>query len=110
MFAIFKKNPTRQNLEMIIKEASNILTNVEANSNGKGISITSAHSYSNWWVSANSTPNNTNKSVINDYFEQILNDINQFKTYPFQHEEVRQIYQNLIEIYYEKVINVYQFE
>jgi len=107
MLAIFKKNPTRENLDNIIKHSLNTISKVKADSNGKGLTVTLANSYFNLWVRADSNPGYTNQTVLNDYFEQILNDIEQFQKYPFQHEQVRQIYENLLRIYTEKLIHVY---
>ena len=107
MFSIFKKKPNKENLDNIITNSLNTLSNIQADPLGNGLSITLANSYFNLWIRANSNPGYCNKSVINDYFEQILNDIENFKKYPFQHEEVKQIYENLIKIYFEKLIDVY---
>jgi len=60
------------------------------------------------WIRASSNPGSTNQFVINDYFEQILNDIENFKKYPCKEEEVKKIYEKLLKIYYEKLIDVYQ--
>jgi len=107
MLAIFKKNPTRENLDNIITDSLNTLCKIKADPNAKGLTVTLANSYFNLWVRADSTPGYTNRAVLNDYFEQILNDIDQFKKYSFQHEQVRQIYENLLQIYSEKLIHVY---
>jgi hypothetical protein len=106
MFASFKQNPSRTQLDAIIVDALQKIVKGPVRPDGKGLSLTMAESFSFCWSVADSRPGFSNKMVIHDNFEQILNDIDGIQKYSVKDQKVLTIYENLIKTYSKKMIEV----
>lgn len=106
MFASFKMNPSRTQLDAIIVDALQKIAKAPVKPDSKGLSLTMAESFSFGWLVADARPGFSNKSVIHHNFEQILNDIDSFQKYSVKDQKVLNIYENLIKTYSKKMIEV----
>jgi len=110
MFAAFKQNPSIHLLNAICEDALKKIAKGNVQTDGKGLSLLMAESFSVGWLVTDSRPGSSNKLIIHHHFEQILNDIENFQKYSVQDKKILNIYENLIKTYSKKIVEVNNLE
>ena len=100
MFSIFKRNPTKKSLDIIIQNLKNILTNKYARY--RGIDENTVKVFYDRWIL-----DDNNEKIIEN-FEEIIEHINIISTEMITQTAIN-MYLEILHIYDEKINKIYGF-